>query len=68
MSKCEWKECMEKTIDELKRINIPGKQQGDIKNKFIGLLKKLKAIESKPQRGGTEIIKPDGTIQYKCDY
>ena len=67
MSKCEWKECMEKTIDELERINIPGKQ-GDIKNKFIGLLKKIKAIESKPQRGGTEIIKPDGTIQYKCDY
>jgi hypothetical protein len=67
MSKCEWKECMEGTINELVKIEVPGKQ-GEIKNKFLGILKKLKAIESKPQRGGTRIIGEDGKDNYKCDY
>ena len=66
MSKCEWDKCMENTINELIKIKVPGKQ-GEIKNKFVGLLKKLKAIESKPQRGGTLIIE-DGKEKYRCDY
>ncbi len=62
MSKCEWGECMDKTIDELQKIEVPGKQE-DIKNKFIGILKKLKTIKPKSQRGGTQ----EGD-KYKCDY
>ena len=62
MGKCEWDECMDKTIDELQKIEVPGKQ-GEIKNKFIGILKKLKTIKPKSQRGGTQ----EGD-KYKCDY
>ena len=67
MSKSEWKKYMDNAIDELIKIKVPGKQ-GEIKNKLAGLLKKMKAIGTKPQRGGTIETDENGKDRYRCDY